>query len=55
MQNRKGLEICNSIVYENLSKSTTLKKLKPYNCTGDAKNTIINNSMARREESEEVL
>ena len=54
MQDRNGLETCNRIVYTNLNKKAALKKLKPRNHIGDAKNTIINNIMARKEELEEI-
>ena len=54
IQERKGKQTCNEIVHDNLSKTAALKKLKPYNYTGDAKNTIINNAIARKEELEEA-
>jgi len=50
LQEIKGKEIYDDIVYRELSKTDALKKLKPYNYTGEAKNAIINNAIARKEE-----
>ena len=41
LQENKGKEMCNGIVTFNLSKTATLKKLKPLNFTGGAKNLIV--------------
>ena len=46
LQEIKGKEIYDDIVYRELSKTDALKKLKPYNYTGEAKNAIINNAIA---------
>ena len=45
-----GKEVCNKIVHWNLSKTDVLKKLKPRNCTGEAKNATTTNAIARKEE-----
>lgn len=50
MQNNKGKEVCDDIVFRNLSKSAALKKLKPHNHPGNAKNAIINITLAGKEE-----
>ena len=50
MQDEKGHEVHNQIVYENLSRNKALKFFKPHNHTGEAKNIIIDNALARKEE-----
>ena len=37
-----------------MSKKAVLKKLKPCNCTGEAKNITIKNAMSRKEELGDV-
>ena len=54
LQENKGKEVYDEIVHENLSKINMLKKLKPRNYAGKAKNTIINNAFARKEELDSV-
>ena len=54
IHDRQGNETCNEIVSSNLSKTAALKKLKPRNCTVDAKNVIISNTIARKDKLEEV-
>ena len=44
---KKGKEIYNEIVCNNLSNTAALKKSKLPNCTGDTKNVIINNAKRR--------
>ena len=53
-QDKKWKEICNSIIFNNLSKTATLKKLKAHNCTSEAKNINIENAIARKEELGEI-
>ena len=49
-QEKKGKEVCDEIVYQNLSKTDALKNIKPHNCTGEAKNAIISNTITQKEE-----
>ena len=46
LQENKGKQVCNEIVHQNLSKTDTLKKLKPSNYTSEAKNTIVSNAIS---------
>ena len=46
LQELKGKEVYNDIVYQDLSKIDMLKKLIPHNYTGKAKQVIINNAIA---------
>ena len=50
MQDIKGKEVYDAIVFSNLRKKPALKKLKLHNCTDKAKNIIIKNTMAIQEE-----
>ena len=54
IQDRKVNKMCNEMVYSSLSKTDASKKLKLHNYTRDAKNTMINNDMARKNKLEEV-
>ena len=54
MQNRKVFETCNKIIYENLGKWAAVKKFKLHNWTGNAKNTMVNIAMAKKEELDEA-
>ena len=47
MQDEKGCEVYNQIVYENLSRNKALKFLKLHNHTGEAKSIIIDNVQER--------
>jgi len=53
MQEKKGKEIYRDIVHGSLNKTDALKKLKPYNFTGDAKNLIISSAFAKKEALED--
>ena len=54
MQDRKGNETCNKIVYSNLSIIAALKKLKLSNYTSNTENATINDAIARKDKLEEV-
>ena len=54
LQELKGKEVYNDIVYRDLSQTDLLKKLKLHNYPSEAKNTIINNTLGSKEELGEI-